>query len=560
MKDTAESYMKEKKWNHSKKKNIGDCAWQAGMLALLCLQVLLVLYYGGKKAGFHEDEYYSYYSSNRTAGLFEPDREWVDRDTYRNEFVVLEGEGFNYSLVATVQSWDVHPPFFYFLLHTACSLFPGIFSKWLGIGVNLFAFVINFFLLAWLAYMVTDRNKTLTFLVSAAHGFNAAIISGVLFIRMYEWLTLFVLLLACLHVRSMSEGHSMSKRGDLRFSRFLLPLMFVNYLGFLTQYYYIIFLFFMAAGFCLWLLWRDKNLWNCFRYGLSCAFSIGMAVISYPASLSHIFRGYRGTGAAAEFLDGANTADRLGFFGRLMDEYVFDGHFLLLLAAIIVMAIVLFIRKKNNSGTEAFVIGGDYKAYFLLLFAVCGYFFTVSKTALLLYETSNRYELPVYGIWMLLIIAALYTLSGRIFRALFINERLRRAGIALIFLLFLAQDVHELITGKVLFLYEEDGDRVEYAKGNADVPVVILYNAATPYHVWWCSNELMEYERAYFMSENNQEELTDDIVCGSHKLIVYAADGETKEESLDLILRSNPELDGYRMVGRKSLWSLYEFE
>lgn len=560
MKDTAESYMKEKKWNHSKKKNIGDYAWQAGMLALLCLQVLLVLYYGGKKAGFHEDEYYSYYSSNRTAGLFEPDREWAARDTYRNEFVVLEGEGFNYSLVATVQSWDVHPPFFYFLLHTACSLFPGIFSKWLGIGVNLFAFVINFFLLAWLAYMVTDRNKTLTFLVSAAHGFNAAIISGVLFIRMYEWLTLFVLLLACLHVRSISEEHSMSKRGDLRFSSFLLPLMFVNYLGFLTQYYYIIFLFFMAAGFCLWLLWRDKNLWNCFRYGLSCAFSIGMAVISYPASLSHIFRGYRGTGAAAEFLDGANTVDRLGFFGRLMDEYVFDGHFLLLLAAIIVMAIVLFIRKKNNSGTEAFVIGGDYKAYFLLLFAVCGYFFTVSKTALLLYETSNRYELPVYGIWMLLIIVALYTLSGRIFRALFINERLRRAGIALIFLLFLAQDVHELITGKVLFLYEEDRDRVEYAKGNADVPVVILYNAATPYHVWWCSNELMEYERAYFMSENNQEELTDDIVCGSHKLIVYAADGETKEESLDLILRSNPELEGYRMVGRKSLWSVYEFE
>ncbi len=560
MKDTAESDMKEKKWSHSKKKNIGDYAWQAGMLALLCLQVLLVLYYGGKKAGFHEDEYYSYYSSNRTAGLFEPDREWAARDTYRNEFVVLEGEGFNYSLVATVQSWDVHPPFFYFLLHTACSLFPGIFSKWLGIGVNLFAYIINFFLLAWLAYMITDRNKTLTFLVSAAHGFNAVIISGVLFIRMYEWLTLFVLLLACLHVRSISEEHSMSKRGDLRFSSFLLPLMFVNYLGFLTQYYYIIFLFFMAAGFCLWLLWRDKNLWNCFRYGLSCAFSIGMAVISYPASLSHIFRGYRGTGSAAEFLDGANTVDRLGFFGRLMDEYVFDGHFLLLLAAIIVMAIVLFIRKKNNSGTEAFVIGGDYKAYFLLLFAVCGYFFTVSKTALLLYETSNRYELPVYGIWMLLIIVALYTLSGRIFRALFINERLRRAGIALIFLLFLGQDIHELITGKVLFLYEEDGDRVEYAKGNADVPVVILYNAATPYHVWWCSNELMEYERAYFMSENNQEELTDDIVCGSHKLIVYAADGETKEESLDLILRSNPELEGYRMVGRKSLWSVYEFE
>ncbi len=551
--------MIEKKWDFNKKKKVRDYVWQLSMLVLLCLQVLLVLYYGGKKAGFHEDEYYSYYSSNRTSGLFEPDREWLDRDTYRNEFVVLEGEGFNYSLVATVQSWDVHPPFFYFLLHTACSLFPGIFSKWLGIGVNLFAYAVNFFLLAWLTYMVTERNKTLTFLVSAAHGFNAVIISGVLFIRMYEWLTLFVLLLACLHVRAMTTEHSM-KKGDLRFHKFLLPLMFVNYLGFLTQYYYIIFLFFIAAGFCLWLLWRDKNLWNCFRYGLSCAVSIGMAVISYPASLSHIFRGYRGTGAAAEFLDGANTADRLRFFGGLMDEYVFDGHFLLLLASIFVMAIVLFIRKKKNSEVKTFVIGGDYKAYLLLLFAACGYFFTVSKTALLLYETSNRYELPVYGICMLLTIAAVYTLSGRIFRALFINERLRRAGIAFLFLLFLAQDVHELVTGKVLFLYEEDRDRVEYAKENAHVPVVILYNEVTPYHVWWCSDELLEYDSAYFMSEDNQEEITDRIVCGSHKLIVYAADGDTKEESLSLILRSNPELEGYRMIGQKSLWSVYEFE
>ncbi|TCL59450.1 hypothetical protein EDD76_104187 [Kineothrix alysoides] len=551
--------MIEKKWDFNKKKTVRDYAWQLGMLVLLCLQVLLVLYYGGKKAGFHEDEYYSYYSSNRTAGLYEPDREWLDKDTYRNEFVVLEGEGFNYSLVATVQSWDVHPPFFYFLLHTACSLFPGIFSKWLGIGVNLFAYAVNFFLLAWLTYMVTDRNKILTFLVSAAHGFNAVIISGVLFIRMYEWLTLFVLLLACLHVRAMITEHSMRK-GDLSFHKFLLPLMFVNYLGFLTQYYYIIFLFFMAAGFCLWLLWRDKNLWNCFRYGLSCAVSIGMAVISYPASLAHIFRGYRGTGAAAEFLDGANTADRFRFFGSLMDEYVFDGHFLLLLALIFVMTIVLFIRKKKNSEVKTFVIEGDYKTYFLLLFAVFGYFFTVSKTALLLYETSNRYELPVYGICMLLTIAAVYTLSGRIFRALFINERLRRAGIAFLFFLFLAQDVHELVTGKVLFLYEEDRDRVEYAKENAHAPVVILYNAATPYHVWWCSDELLEYDGAYFMSEDNQEEITDRIVCGSHKLIVYAADGDTKEESLALILRSNPELEGYRMVGQKSLWSVYEFE
>lgn len=545
--------MMEKEWEMNHKNNRENYMWRAAMIVLLCLQVLLVLYYGSKKEGFHEDEYYSYYSTNRTSGLSIPDREWVNKDTYRNEFLVLPGEGFRYGLVATVQSWDVHPPFFYFLLHTASSLFPGVFSKWIGIGVNLSAYIINFFLLAWLTYMITDKNKRITFLVSVVYGFNAMTISGVLFIRMYEWLTVFVLLLACLHIRAM-------KRQDMRFDKFLLPLMFVNYVGFLTQYYYIIFLFFMAVGFCLWLLWRDRNIFNCIRYGTSCVFSLGLAVISYPSALAHIFRGYRGTGAAAEFLDSANTADRLLFFAGLMNEYVFNGYFFVLLFVILAMGMVLLSRKRKNSFGRKMEIRGDYKPYFLLLFAVCGYFFTVSKTALLLYETSNRYQLPIYGIVVMLVVMALYLLSGRLFHALFINEKLKRAGIFFLFIIFLAVDAHALISGKVLFLFEEDAGRVAYAKENAHVPVVILYNAVTPYHVWWCSEELMEYDGAYFMNGDNLDQITDRTITNSNRLIVYAADSDTKEEGLSLLLKGNPKLKEYRMVSQKSLWSVYEFE
>lgn len=47
------------------------------MVLLLCLQIIVLFYYGSRKAGFHEDELYSYYSSNKTAGLFVNDREWT---------------------------------------------------------------------------------------------------------------------------------------------------------------------------------------------------------------------------------------------------------------------------------------------------------------------------------------------------------------------------------------------------------------------------------------------------------------------------------------------------
>lgn len=531
----------------------------AALFILLCLQVLLLVYFGSRKAGFHEDEYYSYYSTNRTAGLYEPDREWVERDVFRNEFVALPGEGFRYGLVSMVQSWDVHPPLFYFILHTACSFFPGIFSKWLGIGINIIAFCVNFVLLAWLTFMITGRNRKLTFAVAAVHGWNGIIISGVMFIRMYEWLTVFVLLCSCLHVKAMAEK-------DRGVKKFLLPLMAVNFCGFLTQYYYILFLFFMGFGFCLWeLLWERKWV-NCIKYGVACGFSLLLAVISYPASLSHIFRGYRGTGAASEFLNAGNTVDRFRFFAGLMNDYLFDGYLWFWLLLIAVMLCLARAGNRKAGGEEKIPCRHIEAApYFLLLFTASGYFFTVSKTALLLYETSNRYQLPVYGIALLLVMAALYELWGR---AVYLlapgadgkKEKYRKIGAVIVFAAFLLGDIHGLVSGKVIFLYEEDREYVEYAKENWNMPVVVLYNDATPYHVWWCSQELMQYERVYFASQGNQGRITDETVCGSGKLIVYAADYSTQEESLARILESNPGLKGYRLAARRGLWSVFEFE
>ena len=145
-----------------------------------------------------------------------------------------------------------------------------------------------------------------------------------------------------------------------------------------------------------------------------------------------------------------------------------------------------------------------------MLLAAAGYFFTVSKTALLLYETSNRYQLPVYGIFLLLVMAAVYGLWNRGAVFLFYDKAGRgfsgigkMAGI-FCFVLFLAGNIYGLASGKVIFLYEEDRAVMEYAEANEHTPVVIFYNDATPYHVWWRSRELMQYDRVYFASQGNQ--------------------------------------------------------
>ena len=63
---------------------------------IMFIALLVNIYYGAQKSGFHEDEYYTYFSTNRSLGLYQPDREWQDKQTILDEFAVKEGEGFNY--------------------------------------------------------------------------------------------------------------------------------------------------------------------------------------------------------------------------------------------------------------------------------------------------------------------------------------------------------------------------------------------------------------------------------------------------------------------------------
>ena len=519
----------------------------AAFLLLLLLQLLVLCYFGMRKSGFHEDEFYSYYSTNKTAGLFVNDRTWLQRDSFRNDFVVLPGEEFRYGVVKMMQSWDVHPPLYYDILHTVCSLFPGVFSKWLGIGVNLIAFVPCFFLLAYLVYhcvVADDREESrkrgilLSFLTCLAWGFSAAVVSGVMFIRMYQWLTLFVLLCACLHIRAI-------RRKDYGIG-FLIPLGITVFLGFLTQYYYIIFHFFMGAGFCFLLL-REKKIKSLFGYAFSCALGFLAAILYYPSALSHIFRGYRGTEAVSEFSNAGNTLERLKFFVSLFDKYVVNGTLAVMLLLICLLWITVFYREKRKPE----------KGAGLLLFTCAGYFFTISKTALLLGETSNRYQLPIYGILLFLLLFFLVT-PAEILIDRYAGKKAKQGIYLFLFATVIIVNGAALRETKVFFLYEEEKPVMAYVKENSDVPAVVFYNEASPDNVWRLSDELMEFPEIYLASQGNGEKITDQKLTESDRLLVYVADHENREACLENLLKSSDRLSEYHVVARKNLWTLYE--
>ena len=542
-------------------------------LVIWAVQMAAAFYFCVQKQGFHEDEYYTYYSTARTNGFYVEDGQWMDRDTYRNEFVVLPGQGFQYGLVKLVQSWDVHPPVYYWVFHTAASLAPGIFSKWTGLAVNLILWGINIVLLAYLAYAVSGHSEREALLVAMFYGLSPAAMSGVVFIRMYEMLTTFVLLCAVLHVQVMEGmrtpahagstdgwsdggGFVMKETDRLPVIRFLLPMAAVTYLGFLTQYYYFIFLFYLAAGFCLWLLWRDRKIWNCLRYGVSQGIAFALAYLTYPSCLGQMFRGQRGAQATENFFDLSNTMQRFQFFCELLDEYVFGKMlpvFLLLLLILMVTVYRKWRMRTTRHGTES------RKACAVIGFAVLGYFLTVSKTALLLGDTSNRYQLPVYGIIVLLLFRAIHILWQSVRPASVSGngrERYLWAAAAMICLLI---DLSGLMSGRVVFLYPEDREQIDFAmeREKEGTPAVYLYEPGAEWCIWDVTDELLVYPEVYFAAADSVDVIADDRIQNAESLVVYIADGADRDAQLGRLLDSNPALSGSQCVFNEKYCGVY---
>lgn len=119
------------------------------ILVFLAMLVCFCGWWAVRKEGFFADELYSYGLSNSD---YAPFLSWYyngeraysgtsaehiySREDFMSYVAVQEGQRFDYASVYYNQTQDVHPPVFYFLLHTVCSLFPGSFTKWTGLGLN----------------------------------------------------------------------------------------------------------------------------------------------------------------------------------------------------------------------------------------------------------------------------------------------------------------------------------------------------------------------------------------------------------------------------------------
>lgn len=522
------------------------------IILVLCLQVLVLIYFGVQKQNFHMDEWFSYYSSNDDSFYLDwQDYQWNSCSIMVEKCVVNTGEGLQYQNVYEMESMDVHPPLYYYFLHTVCSFFPGTFTKWTGLGLNIFFFVVSVWLIGKIVWILSNGSWKLLLTIIIFYGFNPAIISGVMFIRMYMLLTVFILLFVYIHMTIVRKNYQVAIKDVLK-------IILVTFGGFLTHYYFIIFAGIFSCVFSVVLLVENKNICSSvFGFG---GFILGilLAVIYYPACIRHIFFGYRGEGAQSAFFDLSNTLYRFQYFTNLTCKFAFDDKLKeIIYLGTVCLAISAGVAavgwKKGEKPDWKYSYTG---AWISIIISVVGYYLLVSKTALINEDEMIRYTLPVYGLLFIISLFFFYHAISYILP----KEKLQNLIWLILVTGLLCLNLDGIQSKNVLFLYPESRQRIEFAQNNNEVPVIVFYDMGG--WIWEVAKELEPYNEFYPISQNEIETVKDERIVDSEKLIAYVDHiaPEKVEESINIVMESNRNIKKSELIYKTRFFDVYLFE
>jgi len=392
---------------------------------LFVVQIIVCVFVGKMKSGYHCDEIYSYGLANCAEYAFinypsvnkEGYQGWVDSNFFKHYVSVDTDKAFSFKAAYDNQILDVHPPLYYFALHLICFFFGGVFSKWTGLLLNLIILCLLNFVLFYIGYyFLKDKYKSLIPIMYWS--MSSCGLSNIVFIRMYMMLTLALALFIAIHIYAIKD--------DNPFKFKYLLLIFGNVVfGGLTHYYYYPFAFFFGAPICIFLIKKKKIKYLLrYIYALIGGFVFNLTVFS--GTIHHVFFGYRGEEVFGNL--GAREENVFtNFYFDWINNSAFGGLLLyFIIGLIIVLPISIFLyKKKNNSEKsnidfedEKNIVGlnskrkgnmicrfSDESGFSLILgFAVSGFSVIVIKGSEL---TANRYLYPIYPFIILIVILLL---------------------------------------------------------------------------------------------------------------------------------------------------------
>lgn len=268
-------------------------------ILFIIVLIVVALCFCYVKSGYFLDEIYSYGLSNSEYAPFLTRVMGGDITEKVISFKELFGyvsagdNRFNYASVYYNQTQDVHPPLYYYILHTVCSMFPDTFSKWLGLIPNMIFYVLTNYLLLKLSDNLFGHTTGISLSVVTLYGLSAAGLSTVLFVRMYMLMTFLTVLLAYIVTKLMKSE-----------SYYLYPVVsLVIFMGLMTHYYFVFYAFFICLFYVVY-QWRRKQYRKVFVFSFLALLGVGNLFILFPECITQMAKGTgEGTTALQHLLD-----------------------------------------------------------------------------------------------------------------------------------------------------------------------------------------------------------------------------------------------------------------
>lgn len=504
------------------------------LLAMLILQVVLTVYFGMHKNGYHLDEMYTYTLANydggfvtETEGVLEG---WKSGEFYKDVLEVSQEEAFSYNIPYQNQRGDVHPPLYYFVIHTVSSLMSETFSKWIGISVNILFNVLSSFGLFWVARKISKNDK-LALIITGVWALSNGVIESGIFARMYAMLTFFAISLVALHKKAYEE----LKEKDKISMAVMLLLLACTVCGVLTQYYYMVFCFFLCGIFAFYLFFQKK--WNTLMRYVTTEFgALMISVVCFPYMLKHIFRGYRGKQAFQSALEMQGYGGVLKSVTTFISEDLFNGFGEEI--AILIVAVLLIIVVKKVLTHKEIKISEEQLMTIALAAVAIGYVLVIAKVAPF---QANRYFMCVYPLLTLAITLGGYYTFG---------VKYSKNSVAIIGILCCVLTGSSYFVQDVEYLYLDCAIREEQLEVYQGTPAIILngsYEYAPDNWIYEFGNYDAVYrcDEEYALSGLTNAAETYDIADG---FLLYAYGINDDEEVLLEKLREHLPIDQFELV------------
>ncbi len=514
----------------------------------------LMFYFIDQKQGFHEDEIFSYGSSNykydnvyRWFGYAEANQDilynqvlkgniinrinnliryknnidsftkdetlskeiptWRYKDEALDYLAIQKEDIFNYFSVYQNQARDVHPPLFYYLVHFISTFFYNCFTKYIIFTLNLIFFVGT--LLVIKKIMESLNHKELVIPTMILYGASMGCISSVMFQRMYMMVTFFSILYLYFIIKFIKDDFKIK-------DKFWFVLTII--LGFLTQYYFCIYIVLIFIILSIYLI-TTKNYKKWFDFFKLHFVSAIIGLIIYPFAIEDIFFSYRGIGNSE--VKTKTFIECLQYYGDQLIKLFGLQNIIYLIIICLIIAVIHNVNKKEIIKNKLNI--------FVIFLPIILFIIIISKIAPFLGENyTSRYMMllfPIVSIAILYILTFLFKDKKTIF------------VIALSLSLLLT--INGLYNNSPVYLYKDYEKVMALAKENSDKYFVYVFDN---YFTHLSSlPEFNTYKASLILNKNihdfslvNNKELNE-----SNEFILCIKNWLNKEEILGLVLEKS---------------------